>query len=108
MSEQLIKNRITDTLKELAAKSLAADEILESLKHDNKGRFSLIFPKHSVFKATATRFLPYIEEVDAELAQLPARTDSNFQPALQALMKKLAMLHELLNVFHEIKDEEPS
>lgn len=108
MSEQHIKNRITETLKELAAQAMAADEILESLKQDNKGRFASIFPKHSTFKTTATRFLPYIEEVDNELNQLPAMTDQGFQPALQTLMNKLGMLHEILNVFHEIRDEEDS
>ncbi len=108
MSEQHIKDRITESLKELATQAQAADEILDGLKNDNKGRFTSIFPKHSTFKTTAIRFLPYLEEVDSELQNLPPMTEKAFQPSLQSLMNKLGMLHEILNVFHEIKDDEKS
>ena len=108
MSEQHIKDRITESLKVLAAQAQAADEILDGLKQDNKGRFASIFPKHSTFNTTAIRFLPYLEEVDNELQNLPPMTESTFQPSLQSLMNKLGMLHEILNVFHEIKDDEKS
>lgn len=105
MSEQHIKNRITESLKELTQQAMTADEILTDLDQENKGRFASIFPKHSTFNTTATRFLPYLEEVNAELEKLPAMEEEAFQPALQTLMNKIGMLYEILNVFHEIRDE---
>lgn len=103
----LIHKRIEDNLKEILPYAQKADEILQSLKQEKKGRFSAIFPKHSLFKAQATLFLPYLEEVNSDLEALPQDPqDSAFEPLLTDLLRKIELLHQVLGSFHEIKDEE--
>ena len=103
----LIHKRIEDNLKEILPYAQKADEILQSLKQENKGRFSSIFPKHSLFKAQATLFLPYLEEVNSDLVNLPQDPqDAAFEPLLTDLLKKIELLHQVLGSFHEIKDDE--
>lgn len=103
----IVHTRILESLKEMTPMAQAADEILESLQQENKGRFASIFPKHDLFKVEAKRFLPYIEEVDIDLKNLPKdMQDPAFEPLLTDLMKKIEVLYQVLGSFHEIRDEE--
>ena len=105
-ADQHIKQRITDSLKALTQQAMAADEILTTLAQENIGRFSAIFPKHKTFRTTATRFLPYLEEINLQVENLPPMTEDAFQPELQSVMNKMGMLFEILNTFHEIRDDQ--
>ncbi|MEY8203626.1 MAG: hypothetical protein RPR40_01015 [Bermanella sp.] len=102
----LIHTRIEDNLKEILPLAQKADEILVALKLENKGRFSAIFPKHSLFKVKATLFLPYLEEASCDLKKLPAPQDPEFETLLTGLLKKIELLHQLLGSFHEIQDDQ--
>ncbi len=102
----LIHKRIEDNLKEILPFAQKADEILLSLKEENKGRFSAIFPKHSLFNVQATLFLPYLEEVNADLEKLPQPQDLAFETLLTDLLRKIELLHQVLASFHEIQDDE--
>ena len=103
----LIHKRIEDNLKEILPYAQQADEILQSLKQENKGRFSAIFPKHSLFNVQATEFLPYLEEVNGDLEKLPSDPqDPAFETLLTDLMRKIELLHQVLGSFHEIKDDQ--
>lgn len=105
----IVHQRILDTLKDLTQMAMEADGILESLEQSNLGRFSSIFPKHGLFKADAKRFYPYIEELDADLKNLPTdMQDPVFEPLLSDLMKKIEVVGQVLASFHEIRDDEPS
>ncbi len=101
-----IHKRIFETLKELTEKAQQADEILHSLNKENAAKFSSIFPKKSLFTVNATFFLPYIEEVDLNLKELPAVNQPAFQDLLIPLMKKIELLHQVVACFHEIKDDQ--
>ncbi len=102
----LIHKRIEDNLKEILPFAQKADEILLALKEENKGRFSAIFPKHSLFNVQATRFLPYLEEVNTDLEKLPQPQDAAFEVLLTDLLRKIELLHQVLASFHEIQDDE--
>ncbi len=101
----LIHKRIEDNLKEILPYAQKADEILQSLKQENKGRFSAIFPKHSLFTTQAVQFLPYLEEVSEDLKKLPEAQDPAFETLLTDLLKKIELLHQVLGSFHEIQDD---
>jgi len=102
----LIHKRIEDNLKEILPLAQKADEILVDLKLENKGRFSAIFPEHSLFKVQATLFLPYLEEASSDLKSLPEPQDPAFEILLTDLLKKIELLHQLLGSFHEIQDDQ--
>lgn len=101
----IIHQRIEDALKVMVPFSVQADEILDELKQEQKGNFSAIFPKHSLFKTVAVRFLPYMEELDQDLKNLPTDfQDPAFEPLLTDLMKKLETTQQVLNSFHELRE----
>lgn len=101
----IIHQRIEDALKVMLPFAAQADEILDDLKQEQKGNFSAIFPKHSLFKTVAVRFLPYMEELDQDLKNLPEDVqDPAFEPLLTDLMKKLETTQHVLNSFHELRE----
>ncbi len=102
-----IHTRIEENLKEILPMAQQADEILVSLKLENKGRFSAIFPKHSLFNVQASLFLPYLEEASEDLKKLPTdMQDPAFEPLLTDLLKKIELMHQILGSFHEIQDDQ--
>lgn len=101
----IIHQRIEETLKIMVPFALQADEILNELSKEQKGNFSAIFPKHSLFKTVAIRFLPYMEELDQDFKNLPTDLqDPAFEPLLTELMKKLETTQQVLNSFHELRE----
>lgn len=101
-----IHKRIEDNLKEILPLAQGADETLQSLSQEGKAKFSAIFPKHDLFKADSKLFLPYLEEIDQDLKNLPDTYDEAFEDLLRDLMKKIEVLNHVLAAFHEIRDEE--
>jgi hypothetical protein len=103
--DNIIHQRIEEALKIMVPFAIQADEVLEQLKQEQKGNFSAIFPKHSLFKTVDTRFLPYMEELDTDLKLLPVdMQDPAFEPLLTDLMKKLETMQQVLNSFHELRE----
>ena len=105
-TREAIVDKLTDNLKLLYPLAQRADEELEMLSKQNKGKFSAVFQDDSPFTAKSDRFLPYMVEAANELATLLKISDEQFKPALQALMQKIQLLHQVLQKFHAITDEE--
>jgi anion-transporting ArsA/GET3 family ATPase len=101
---QEIQTKLTQSLKDLYQLALNADEQLEQLKNDEKGKFSAIFQKDSGFMAEANRFLPYLIELNDEIRSLPIMDAENQPPKIQAIVKRIKMMHEVLAQFHSIRD----
>ncbi len=100
-----VLNKLTDNLKAMYPVAQQADEQLELLKKENKGRFSAIFPKDAVFQAHSDRFLPYMVEVAEELTELGKVEDNRaYTQALNTLLFKIRHMNEVLTQFHAIKD----
>ncbi|WP_281646900.1 hypothetical protein [Parendozoicomonas sp. Alg238-R29] len=104
-TREAVVNKITDSLKVLYPLAQSADEQLEMLKKQNKGKFSAIFQKGSPFTANSDRFLPYMVETANELTELLKVDDTAYVMSLKQLMHKVQLLHEVLTRFHAIKDE---
>ncbi|MFT6152928.1 MAG: hypothetical protein ACJA0E_001562 [Bermanella sp.] len=101
----IIHQRIEEALKIMVPFAIQADEVLDQLKQDQKGNFSAIFPKDSFFKTVSTRFLPYMEELNADLKLLPEDVqEPAFEPLLTDIMNKLETMQQVLNSFHELRE----
>ena len=105
-TREAVVNKITDSLKALYPLAQSADEQLEILKKQNKGKFSAIFPKDSLFTAESDRFLPYMVEVANELTELLKVENDVYVERLTTLMHKVHLMHDVLGKFHMIKDDE--
>ncbi|WP_396588906.1 hypothetical protein [Bermanella sp. R86510] len=97
--------RIEEALKAIIPFAQQADEIIEELNAEDKAKFTAIFPKHSLFRVEANRFLPYIEELDHDYQNLPSDVqDPAFEPLLTDLVKKMERLQMILQQFHDTRD----
>ena len=98
-----IQEKLNLSLKEIYPLAQKADEQLERLKDEEKGKFSAIFQPESGFKAESNRFLPYLIELSEEVRKL-ADIDANaFKKELEAILGKIQKMHLILNRFHAIK-----
>lgn len=106
-AREVVVEKMTDNLKSLYTLALRADEELDILRKQNKGKFTAIFQKDSPFEAQSDRFLPYMVEVADELGALLSVDDADYIAKLKALMRKVQLLNGVLIRFHAIADGEP-
>ncbi len=106
MTEPVIHQRIEEALKAIIPFALQADEILDGLSQENKAKFKAIFPEDSPFKTSGNRFLPYMEELDADFKNLPDMQDQAFEILLTDLIKKMEAIQNVLQAFHSLRDYE--
>ncbi|NVK37838.1 MAG: hypothetical protein HWE18_07940 [Gammaproteobacteria bacterium] len=104
MTDNVIHQRIEEALKAIIPFALQADEILDGLSQENKGKFKAIFPEDSPFKTSGNRFLPYMEELDADYKSLPEMQDPVFETLLTDLVKKMEAIQHVLQAFHSLRD----
>lgn len=107
-AREVVVEKMTDNLKSLYTLALRADEELDILRKQNKGKFTAIFQKDSPFKAQSDRFLPYMVEVADELGALLSVDDADYIAKLKTLMRKVQLLNGVLAKFHAIADGEPA
>ncbi len=105
-TREAVIQKLTDALKVLYPLALRADEELEMLKKQNKGRFSAIFQKGTPFSAESDRFLPYMVEAANDLTTMMKVDDKDYAEHLKKLMQKIQLMHQVLQQFHTITDEE--
>ncbi len=99
---RIIQEKLNLNLKEIYPLAQKADEQLETLKDQEKGRFSAIFQADSGFTANANRFLPYLIELSEEVRKLPQIEVEAFNTELQTILEKIQKMHLILNRFHAI------
>lgn len=106
-TREVVVEKLTGNLKSLYPLAQRADEELDILRKQNKGKFAAIFQKDSSFNAQADRFLPYMVEVAEELSALLTVDDAVYVAKLKSLMQKVQLLNAVLMKFHALADEEP-
>lgn len=105
-TREAVVEKLTGNLKSLYPLAQRADEELDILRKQNKGKFVAIFQTDSPFSAEADRFLPYMVEVANELGALLTVDDAVYVTKLQSLMQKVQLLNSVLVQFHALADEE--
>ena len=107
-TREVVVEKLTHNLKSLYTLAQNADEELEILKKQNRGKFSAILRRDSPFSVQSDRFLPYMVEVADELSALLSVDDAQYMAKLKTLMRKVQLLNAMLVRFHAIADDEPS
>lgn len=97
-----IQKKLNNTLKDIYRLALNADEQIEALKEEDKGKFAAVFHIDSGFQAQADHFLPYLIEVSENVQALSTISDDEIAHALQPLLHKIQMMSQVLNKFHAI------
>ncbi len=103
---EAVVEKLTANLKTLYPLAQRADEELEILRKQNKGKFQAVFHQDSPFETQANSFLPYMVEVAGELSALLTVSDAEYKSRLKALLHRVQLLNGVLTQFHAITDDE--
>ena len=102
INTQAIQEKLNNNLKDIYPLAQKADEQLEQLKKEDKGKFAAIFQQDSGFGARANRFLPYLIELSEEVQALPEQPEAELPLQLQKLVGKIQLMHKVLGQLHAI------
>lgn len=92
---------LEENLKELYRKAVDADAQINELKKQGHGKFESVFKGNELFSVNANKFMPYLEETAEQILDLKSAdlTTAENQKALEAVVKKLHLLHTTLSEF---------
>ena len=103
---QVIFDKLTENMQLIYRKAIDADQSLNQLQQSGKGKFSHIFGEDSGFTANSKRFMPYVEELSNQIAELSQKDDQTIQAALPSVVKKIELLMKTLTQFQgSLKDK---
>ncbi len=101
MSQQNVIKQLQENLKLIYHRAVDADKQLEQLRKTDKGKFAQIFSNDSAFKVHADTFLPYVEELAANLQAIQTDNADHYQTLLPPIIVKIELMFKTLNAFKE-------
>ena len=100
MATEQLFSALQENIRQIYRKSVDADQRLDQLRKQDKGKFSTIFDKTTGFTTEANRFQPYAEELGRDLLALQQDpSEHNLQAKLPELVKKIELQLQMLTVF---------
>jgi primosomal protein N'' len=88
---QAVHQQLQETIQTLHRKAVDADQILDNLQRDQKGKFAAVFADDSGFTTSAKRFGPYVQEIASDWQALKELDDDAAKQALAPLVKKIEL-----------------
>ncbi|MCW8997011.1 MAG: hypothetical protein OQK77_14445 [Psychromonas sp.] len=105
MSKANVLKQLHENLKIIYHKAVDADKKLELLRQQKKAGFAQIFASDTAFKNHSNTFLPYVEELAADLQEIQTDNEEHYKALLPAIVIKIELLLKMLNAFKEnLKD----
>jgi primosomal protein N'' len=99
MSKERVLEQLHDNLKIIYHKAVDADKQLELLRQQKKAGFTQIFSSDTAFKNHANTFLPYVEELAADLQEIQTDDEDHYKALLPDIVVKIELLLKMLNSF---------
>jgi len=99
MSKETVLKHLQENVKVIYHKAVDADKQIELLREHNKAGFKQIFSADSAFKNHSDTFLPYVEELAADLQAIQADDGSHYQTLLPNIVVKIELLFKMLSTF---------
>jgi len=88
---QAVHQQLQEPIQTLHRKAVDADQILDNLQRDQKGKFAAVFADDSGFTTSAKRFGPYVQEIASDWQALKELDDDAAKQALAPLVKKIEL-----------------
>ncbi len=101
MSKEKVVEQLQENLKVVYHKAVDADKKLVLLREQNKAAFAQIFTQDTAFKNHSTTFLPYVEELAADLQAIQTDEGEHYKTMLPEIVVKLELLFKTLITFKE-------
>jgi len=99
MSKENVLKQLHENLKMIYHKAVDADKQLELLRQQKKAGFAQIFTSDSAFTNHANTFLPYVEELAADLQEIQTDNEAHYKTLLPNIVVKIEQLFKMLNAF---------
>ena len=99
MSKENVLKQLQENVKIIYHKAVDADQKLQLLRKQEKAAFAQIFTDDSAFKNHSTTFLPYVEELAADLQEIQTDDEAHYKTLLPAIVVKIELLFKTLNSF---------
>lgn len=96
MSKQRVVKQLQENIKIIYHKAVDADKLLQALREQKKATFEQIFTADTVFKVDSNNFLPYVEELAADLQVIEMTDEETYQPLLPNIVIKIELLFKML------------
>ncbi|TAA46932.1 MULTISPECIES: prephenate dehydrogenase [Corallincola] len=96
--DQLFEH-LSANLKQAYRQAIDADAILNEMLQLDVGKFDAVFRKDQGFECEAIRFVPYVEELAAEIEPLKTASPDKFEAQLKTWVSKLELLLRTLAEF---------
>ncbi|RBW46850.1 hypothetical protein DS885_06275 [Psychromonas sp. B3M02] len=101
MSKESVQAQLQENIKIIYHRAVDADQALAELRKQKNATFAHIFAEDTPFKQHANTFLPYVEELAADLQAMQVEDDEQYKVQLPALVVKIELLFKTLNAFKE-------
>ena len=96
-----IHEQLQETMQTLHRRAIDADQSLDRLQQNKKGKFQAVFADDSPFSTSAKRFSPYVQEVASDWQALKDMPQDEAKAALPLLVKKIELMLTTLNQFQQ-------
>lgn len=97
MPKQRVVKQLQENIKIIYHKAVDADKQLQVLREQKKAAFEQIFSAETIFQNHANTFLPYVEELAADLQAIETAADDKYQQLLPEIVIKIELLFKMLN-----------
>ena len=101
MSKESVQAQLQENIKIIYHRAVDADKALEDLRKQKIAGFAHIFADDTPFTNHADTFLPYVEELAADLQAIQTDTEEHYATQLPAIVVKIELLFKMLNAFKE-------
>jgi len=99
MSKESVQSQLQENIKIIYHRAVDADKALEALRKQNTASFEHIFADDTPFKNHANTFLPYVEELAADLQAIQTDDEDHYKQQLPTIVIKIELLFKTLDAF---------
>ncbi|MFC3121184.1 hypothetical protein [Agaribacter flavus] len=92
---------LNTNLEQAYRKAVDADNSLNALQQDGKGKFTTIFGDDTPFTTRSKRFISYVQELAEDIQALKTLEDEQVKASLPSVVKKLELLLTTLGKFKQ-------
>lgn len=99
MSKETVLKHLQENVKIIYHKAVDADKQIELLREQKKAGFAQIFSADTAFKNHSDTFLPYVEELAADLQEIQTDDEEHYKKLLPNIVVKIELLFKMLTTF---------
>lgn len=97
MSKESVLVQLQENVKIIYHKAVDADKLLEELRQQKKASFAQVFASDTAFRNHSDTFLPYVEELAADLQEIQTDDEDHYKKLLPNIVVKIELLFKMLN-----------